>query len=265
MAGYIFGGAAISGASAAAGMGVGIAVGGALATAGVKGILGGAITGAVSGIVAGTISGLGMGLLTGKTGNDLWKSTWQGALIGMGSGMVMGATIGMLDALANNKNVWLGRDIAMGRNAWSLNNTDKPAKYFFTASKEANVYRIDAWSEYLKSITEKNVSNYETVKSNLENWIGKGFPKKTVNVENMIGRGFLDYSGYVEQGCTLQINFDGKNVLNLSPGYHPQNRLVVPSGVKYIDIELVGTPYYYGFDNWPTVPFKSVIQGVWKY
>jgi len=272
MAGYIFGGAAISGASAAAGMGVGIAVGGALATAGVKGILGGAITGAVSGIVAGTISGLGMGLLTGKTGNDLWKSTWQGALIGMGSGMVMGATIGMLDALANNKNVWLGRDIAMGRNAWSLNNTDLPAKNYFAQGPTKNATALYDIEHTVMQDYATHQPNEKFIEKTTENWIistpdnGYGCPAaKRICVIKMQGRGYLDYKGWVPEGHQVLINFDGKNVLTLSSGnYVTTNTIPIPSNTQYIDV------FYTG--NYPSdwhgvitnAPFRTLIRGIWR-
>jgi len=259
------------------GMGIGMGIGalsglaggalsGALSAVRVGGFVGGAIAGGVIGLPAGALNGLAMGALAGKKSNDLLESTGCGALMGFGTGVVMGGIMGAAIAGLDGKNIWLGEDIAMGRNAWSFNNTDKPAKYFFTEIKNyPNVYRIDAWSKYMKSIAEKDLSNYQTVKSRLENWVGKGMQQKRIYVGEMKGRGFLDYSGYVELNCNLQISFDGNNVLNLSPGYYSSTRLIIPSGTQYIDIKLNGTPYYYDFDNWPTVPFKSIIQGVWKF
>ena len=108
MAGYIFGGAIIGTATAGIGTAVSSAVSTSLTTVGIGGFAGGVISGSAGGLAAGTIGGFQMGVLAGNAGNDLWKSTWQGGLIGMGTGGLIGGITEGINSVKHKANFWSG-------------------------------------------------------------------------------------------------------------------------------------------------------------
>jgi hypothetical protein len=110
MAGYIIGGAAISGISGVAGAGIGAALGATLATVSIGGFVGGAIVGGVVGTVSGSIAGAGFAMLGGASGADIWKSMGKGALIGFATGAVLGGITQGIAALEDSKTFWLGKE-----------------------------------------------------------------------------------------------------------------------------------------------------------
>jgi len=263
--GYMMAGAHIGAAIgvATAGLGTGISTG--LANVGVNGIggiAGGAITGAVTGAVSGATTGLAMGGLAGMKGNDLWKQVGIGAGMGAAMGAAMGALSGMADALDNDKNVWLGRDIGKNRTAWSLKNTDKASTHWFT---EDGAIQIDHSSKYLNRVYKKERGYRQGVRAKYENWVHPDNPQRTIPVGYMQGSGDLNYSGWVTDGYNLNISFDGKNVLSLPPGSYPETTIPVPSGTQSIKIELTPVPSLMPPGTEKTVaPFKSIINGIWK-
>jgi hypothetical protein len=253
--------------------GVGATLAAPLTAAGISGFLGGAITGTVSGTVAGAMNGLVQASITGATGREFWKTF--GISVGMGAGMggLIGGIAGGIDAGIHHKNIWLGRDIGMGRNAFSFNNSDKPATDYFTYKRfhskmgKENVYNI---TETLKNMEKYPESAHEAYKATRNiTWANTEESSRRIYVGNMKGRGYLDYSGLVQDGCELQINFDGKNVLTLpstdmvSP--YPTTRMIIPSGTRSIDINYMGTPTIYGNPEEIThYPFYTIIYGISK-
>jgi len=260
----------LGGATGAISAGVGGAVGGALASVGVGGIAGGAISGAAAGLTSGTINGLVSYSITDDK-NAIWKS----ALIGMGMGAATGALTGMFDALSNDKNVWLGRDRAMGRKAWSFKNTDLKPNYNWKGNthygersrgmvQTRNLSQIDRYSKAL-------ANNKTNIISDIENWIcassGQGYPtENTIFTGNMVGRGEGVYSGWVPEGHQLHINFDGQNVLTLSPGNYPNTIINIPSSTTVIDMFYTGSypSYMQGMSGITEAPFRFLIYGVWR-
>ena len=274
LAKYIFGGAAVGIVSSAIGMGVGAGVAMGLAAANIGGIAGGAVTGAVSGVASGVVSGLGWGLLQGKRGSDLALSSVFGGLTGMGTGALLGGSIGMLSALANGNNVWLGRNIAMGRNAWSIKNTDLPATHIWEGNTHSGdraigmtaTRNLRTISNYSKTLESTRESSFQ-LRQQQENWIyATHNPKKqTIFTGNMEGRGDGFYSGYVPEGHQLHINFDGQNVLTLSPGNYSNTFINVPSPTIIIEMFYTGNyPSMYESIIPPEAPFKFLIYGIPK-
>ena len=97
------------------------------------GVLGGAIAGLAGGAVGGAISGLGNAVIFGES---VGRSIVRGMVMGAIGGAVIGGVVGgVQQGLANAKvtatgagtkgNIWTGKDVAVGRSAWALNNTPK--------------------------------------------------------------------------------------------------------------------------------------------
>lgn len=110
------------GASAGA---IGAITGGAALTitGGLGGVAGGAIMGFVGGVTSGFILGGGNTIMTGGNLHDAWNNGLSGALMGAVTGSVLGGIGGGFTSYLRGENVWSGRDIAVGRNAFSLKNT----------------------------------------------------------------------------------------------------------------------------------------------
>jgi hypothetical protein len=260
-------------ASAGIGAGIGAATAGLGTALNFGGVAAGAITGGASGLVSGAVTGVAMGAATGQKGTDLWNTTWKGALIGMGTGIAMGGIMGGIDAAIHHKNIWLGRDIGMGRNAFSFNNSDKPATYNFIEGDRRSNYDITggnlrSFKENSRVLARGDEWSYRR-EAELRNITWADYkPSRRIYVGNMKGRGYLDYSGFVQEGCELQIDFDGKNVLTLppitgDPKPYPTTRMIIPSGTKIIDINYIGTPTIYGTPEFVThYPFNTVIYGI---
>jgi RHS repeat-associated protein len=83
----------------------------ALGAAGIGGFAGGAISGAPLGLASGALTSVSMGALSGLKGNDLWNATWRGALIGMGTGVVLGGVSGGIQAKMNGGRFWDGATV----------------------------------------------------------------------------------------------------------------------------------------------------------
>ena len=97
------------------------------------GVLGGAIAGLVGGAVGGAISGLGNAVIFGESiGRSIVRGFISGAI---GGAIIGGAVGGIQQGIANTKvtttgvgtrgNIWTGKEIAVGRSAWALNNAPK--------------------------------------------------------------------------------------------------------------------------------------------
>ncbi|WP_227411481.1 RHS repeat domain-containing protein [Cruoricaptor ignavus] len=97
------------------------------------GVLGGAIAGLVGGAVGGAISGLGNAVIFGESiGRSIVRGFISGAI---GGAIIGGAVGGIQQGIANAKvtttgvgtrgNIWTGKEIAVGRSAWALNNAPK--------------------------------------------------------------------------------------------------------------------------------------------
>jgi hypothetical protein len=216
--------------------------------------------------------------LAGKIGNDLWKSTWKGGLIGMGSGALMGGIGGGIDAYRSNKNVWLGRDIGMGRSPFSFKNSDMP---FTDCYSELGQNSLDYIERARARADFGKPSDFEYFYGTKEQEYGytnnnMGFDKKTRNlidiqnnmerniyIGNAKGRLQLDYYGWIEPGYNVNISFDGVNVLTLPGKYgnYGSTTVYVPSGTKYVNIQING----YGFEGGTTAPFFTIIRGVRRF
>ena len=92
-------------------------------TGGLGGAAGGAIAGFVGGATSGFILGGGNTLMAGGSLYDAWSNGLTGAYTGAATGAVLGGIGGGFTSYLKGENVWSGRDIATGRNAFSLKNT----------------------------------------------------------------------------------------------------------------------------------------------
>ena len=92
-------------------------------TGGLGGAVGGAIAGFVGGTTSGFILGGGNTLMAGGSLYDAWSNGLTGAYMGAATGAVFGGIGGGFTSYLKGENVWSGRDIAAGRNAFSLKNT----------------------------------------------------------------------------------------------------------------------------------------------
>lgn len=103
-------------------------------------------------------------------GEALWQGVKSGAITGAILGGVLG---GFQQGFANAKvtatgvgtkgNIWTGREIAVGRSAWALNNTPKPTTVGqaskgvlkigdITVDQEITTYKIDSNTEAVKEV-----------------------------------------------------------------------------------------------------------------
>lgn len=89
----------------------------------VGGVLGGAITGLFTGSASGFVNGGGNALVNGGGWDSFWKGATNSAVTGGLSGAAFGGFVSGVDAFNNGTNVWTGKEIATGRNAFSLKNT----------------------------------------------------------------------------------------------------------------------------------------------
>ena len=92
-------------------------------TGGLGGAAGGAIAGFVGGATSGFILGGGNTLMAGGSLYDAWSNGLTGAYTGAATGAVLGGIGGGFTSYLKGENVWSGRDIVTGRNAFSLKNT----------------------------------------------------------------------------------------------------------------------------------------------
>ena len=92
-------------------------------TGGLGGAAGGAIAGFVGGATSGFILGGGNTLMAGGSLYNAWSNGLTGAYTGAATGAVLGGIGGGFTSYLKGENVWSGRDIATGRNAFSLKNT----------------------------------------------------------------------------------------------------------------------------------------------
>jgi RHS repeat-associated protein len=276
MFGYIMGGATIGALAGAASSGVGCVVSGALANVAVNGVVvglggvaGGAISGATAGTVGGLINGIGMATLGGQSFQNVMLSGLKSAGIGMAIGAVMGALTGGAEAFNNNKNVWTGRDIAMGRTAWNFKNTDLNPNVYLRKTTSAGVN----WNNksYIDKISKTHPSNWTIdLRDDINNAVyptgttedGKVYSSlRDTWVGNMKGRGYMEMWGHIPDGCEVQISFDSNPVFNLSAGSYYNNNFTmpIPSGTQYIHIEMTGTVPSY-MNNVSRVPFNTRIS-----
>jgi hypothetical protein len=216
------------------------------------------------GAVGGFINGVGQSALNGDAFNEVMVSGLKGAGIGAAIGVLSGAIAGGVQAYRDNKNIWLGRDIAMGRTAWSFKNTDlKPTVYFRETLKGngINVNRID----HISKQAEKGTYTWRsTLDDKVYNYVYNEHPKQSVYVGNMKGRGYLDYSGWVPEGHQVSISFDNNlPAITLSSGnYTIPTTITIPSGTQYVNIHLYGSyPLYYQNSIVFSSPFRSLIYG----
>lgn len=166
-----------------------------------------------------------------------------------------------------HKNIWLGKDIAMGRTEWSFRNTDLEPTHFFCKTQKntgINYHKISDIEKY----RIKNMSNYASLKQKIDNYL---YVEKDINkvyVGNMKGRGLLQYKGYVENGYSLIIKFDDQIVEYLPSSYYSEwMTLNIPSGTQYVYFSLEGNyPFYFNkASGWTTYPFIANILGVVNY
>lgn len=261
--GYILGGGAIGALSGLAGAGIGQA----LASAGIGGVVGGGIAGAATGAISGFSNGLSFSLISGASFEQAMKNAGKQCLIGLGTGAFFGAIGGGIQAYMEHKNIWLGKDIAMGRTEWSFRNTDLEPTHFFCKTQKntgINYHKISDIEKY----RIKNMSNYASLKQKIDNYL---YVEKDINkvyVGNMKGRGLLQYKGYVENGYSLIIKFDDQIVEYLPSSYYSEwMTLNIPSGTQYVYFSLEGNyPFYFNkASGWTTYPFIANILGVVNY
>ena len=261
--GYILGGGAIGALSGLAGVGIGQA----LASAEIGGVVGGGIAGAATGAISGFSNGLTFSLISGASFDQAMKNAGKQCLIGLGTGAFLGAIGGGIQAYMEHKNIWLGKEIAMGRTEWSFRNTDlEPTHYFCKTQKNTgiNYHKISDIEKY----RIKNMSNYASLKQEIDNYL---YVEKDINkiyVGNMKGRGLLQYKGYVENGYSLIIKFDDQIVEYLPSSYYSEwMTLNIPSGTQYVYFSLEGNyPFYFNkASGWTTYPFIANILGIVNY
>lgn len=153
----------------------------------------------------------------------------------------------------------------MGRSAWSFNNKDMEATHYFRKPINGglNVNRIKEIQKYENRYSQ----NWKTLKGKIENYVWTENPETSVYVGNMKGRGYLDYSGWVENGFELQINFDGQKMINSSTGDYSITTIPIPSGTQYVNIKLTGSypSYFQNATNITTYPFSTRIYGIPKF
>jgi len=139
--GYFNIGALAGAASAAVGGGMSSAMAGGSFWAGAGGtsaamsvsssFASGAAIGAVSGAIGGTISEAGNAWMGGASfGQGVLKGFIGGNIGGLAGGLI-GGVAGGIDAYCDNRNVWTGKDVAMGRTQFSFKNTDLDATHYW--------------------------------------------------------------------------------------------------------------------------------------
>ena len=269
--GYILGGGAIGALSGLAGAGIGQA----LASAGIGGVVGGGISGAATGAISGFSNGLTYSLISGVPFEQAMKNAGKQSLIGLGTGALFGAIGGGFQAYMEHKNIWLGKDIAMGRTPWSFRNTDLEPTHYYGYVKDSQKAQFQQYNNINKQ--KENYINtgeggwyrgddYRTggVARNIENYVYRDRRELSLWVEKFIGAKEIMYGGWIDEGCSLMIYGDGVPLLETpligGQSYSP-SIMTVPSYIKEIVIKIDGTPLY------PTSTisvFKTYIYGVYR-
>lgn len=269
--GYILGGGAIGALSGLAGAGIGQA----LASAGIGGVVGGGISGAATGAISGFSNGLTYSLISGIPFEQAMKNAGKQSLIGLGTGALFGAIGGGFQAYMEHKNIWLGKDIAMGRTPWSFRNTDLKPTHFLSYVKDTHKVYYQA----CENIEKKKWEFFNTGKDGwyrgddyrtggiaryVENYVDRDRSELSLWVEKFVGSKEIIYGGWVDEGCSLMIYGDDVPLLETpligGQSYSP-SIMTVPSYVNEIVIKIEGTPLY------PTstiAVFKTYIYGVYR-
>ena len=252
--GYILGGGAIGALSGLAGAGIGQA----LASAGIGGVVGGCISGAATGAISGFSNGLTYSLISGVPFEQAMKNARKQSLIGLGIGALFGAIGGGFQAYMEHKNIWLGKDIAMGRTPWSFRNTDlKPTHYlgYVKDTHRVHFQQFNSINELKEKFSNTGESrwyrgdDYLTggVARNVENYVYRDRRELSLWVEKFIGAKGIMYGGWIDDGCSLMIYGDGIPLLETSligGQNYSQTIMTVPSYINEIVIKIDGTPLY---------------------
>ena len=252
--GYILGGGAIGALSGLAGVGIGQA----LASAGIGGVVGGAISGAATGAITGFSNGLTYSLISGASVEQAMNNAGKQSLIGLGTGALFGAIGGGFQAYMEHKNIWLGKDIAMGRTPWSFRNTDLEPTCYLGYVKDTHRVHFQQFNN-INELKEKfsntgegpwyRGDDYLTggVARNVENYVYRDKRELSLWVEKFIGAKEIMYGGWIDEGCSLMIYGDGVPLLEASligGQNYPPTIMTVPSYVNEIVIKIDGTPLY---------------------
>ena len=269
--GYILGGGAIGALSGLAGAGIGQA----LASAGIGGVVGGGISGAATGAISGFSNGLTYSLISGVPFEQAMKNAGKQSLIGLGTGAFFGAIGGGIQAYMEHKNIWLGKDIAMGRTPWSFRNTDLEPTYYLGYVKDTHRVHFQQFNS-INELKEKfsntgeggwyRGDDYLTggVARNVENYVYRDRRELSLWVEKFIGAKEIMYGGWIDEGCSLMIYGDGIPLLEtpLIGGYnYTPTTITVPSYVNEIVIKIDGIPLYPALT---TAVFKTYVFGYIK-
>ena len=252
--GYILGGGAIGALSGLAGAGIGQA----LASAGIGGVVGGGISGAATGAITGFSNGLTYSLISGVPFEQAMKNACKQSLIGLGTGAFFGAIGRGIQAYMEHKNIWLGKDIAMGRTPWSFRNTDLEPTHYLSYVKDTHRVYYQACENIEKKKWEYfntgkvgwyRGDDYRTggVARYVENYVNRDRSELSLWVEKFIGAKKIMYGGWIDDGCSLMIYGDGIPLLETpligGQSYSP-SIMTVPSYVNEILIKIDGTPIY---------------------
>ena len=231
---------------------VGAATGGAVAGAG---FIGGAIGGFVGGASSGFITGFGNTLVEGGNFANALYAGAGGALYGAVSGAAGGAIIGGGISFFKGQNVWSGKEIAPGRNPFSLKNTpinsiEHPEIIRFSIDDAVTALPEDP---LLNNINKTPMSNYDKgqlgVKEAMREFIDEGgvvhATEVSVDVPDGVGRfvrNRFDFVGELDGKLHLfeikngpKAGFTSNQKINL-PKFILNKTQFIPVGEKAIQV-----------------------------
>lgn len=256
---------AVSGAAAAI---VGPAVASSI---GIGGVLGGTISGFYAGAVSGFINGGANALVSGGGWSSFWKGATNSAIMGGFSGAALGGIFGGIDAFKSGNNVWTGKEIAAGRNAFSLKNEPIPTaiRHKPTASTFDAMPMQASIDEGMTQVGQTPMTPYqkgeigvERAMSEFKNQGGVVYQTEvSVKVDGIMNR--FDFVG--EYNGKLHL-FEIKNGIYAKPTINQQINLPKLMINKSNFIPIGGNAKYINFPGWKVnQPYKGDYIVIYKH
>ncbi|NMA74415.1 MAG: hypothetical protein GX963_09705 [Bacteroidales bacterium] len=262
-------GAGISSTLAGGSFGAGF-VGSSTAMTATTSFISGAAIGGGAGFAGGFTTGFGNDLLQGGSfGHALGQGGIYG-VIGLGSGALVGGLAGGIDAIRDSRNFWSGDDQGMGRSLFAFNNSDKAATHY----RVRNGYRtidgveregsqwVHAYDERVKYGTGDPNSISNGAISKRDNYLLPKDKDLNLSLNGFKGRANVNFSGYIPEGTSVQISFDGRVIATYGSGYN-SGSFFIPSNISNVNVRYIVPTNYLrtGYIS----PWRTTITGFKRY
>lgn len=258
-------GAGISSAIAGGSFGAGF-IGSSTALSATSSFMSGAAIGASAGFAGGFIGGSCNAWASGESFLSGLKAGVITGSLGAIAGGLIGGIAGGTDAAINKRNFWSGNDRGMGRSPFAFNNSDKPFNAFRTRNggyeTRTSVERYTnnpngTYSERVLRGWSKpdQISNGMT--SRINNYLLPSDKPLNLSLSKFVGRSNVQFSGYINEGLSIQISFDGNVVNTFTSGSYNGINMIIPANIENVSVQFLGQPIFDGTLS----PFRTIITG----